>query len=278
MVRLRFAALILCAAAAVVTDTCSAATIEELTAKLEQSLPARGTDFSDQLAASIRQQAVELEAAVAELTEPLHPDLKPPELLSAAHRLLVVKRRVDQSLDRTFALRTEFANIAPHAAQRSAACNFLRISSQLIDLSGRLRYMMTDALSIAAGGVAPFPAERERLLKLLVAQWSSVGAEVMADLLFDPPADLGPSAPIPSAVVRAQVLELIGLSGQSELLVSLAAYVANKKTPPALVIQAAETPRRFVNSGCRKILARIKIPHCQQRRSLRGNSTRSSAV
>lgn len=229
----------------VTAEPCTAATLEELTTKLEQSLPARGMDFSDLRANSIRTQAIELEAAMAQLTEPLHPELKPAELLSTTGRLHSVKRRVDQCLEQVLALRTEFGNITPHAAQRTAACSFLRTSSQLIDLSGRLRYMMNDALSIAAGGVAPFPAEREKLLSTLIAQRSSVGAEIMADLLFDPPADLGPSVPIPSAAIRSQVLELIGLSGQSELLTPLAAFVANPKTPPALIIQAAETIRRL---------------------------------
>src|SRR4051812_2089137 len=59
-------------------------------------------------------------------------------------QLISIKRRVDELLDVALAVRQQFAALKADAAQRDAVRNYLRTMSQLIDLSGRLRYALND--------------------------------------------------------------------------------------------------------------------------------------
>lgn len=192
----------------------------------------------------VAEAAAAVETAAGDVALRLRETDKPDVLLAAVERLLPANQRIDRALDQTLALRTQFIELSPIDNQKVAVRHFLRVTSTLTDLSARLRYLLSDVLYIAAGAVATSPADRDRLLAMLIAHKSTVGADVMSELLADPPMDTETAGQIPSLAVRAKVLDLIAAAGQYELLPALAAYVADRKTPPTMVIYGAETIRR----------------------------------
>ncbi len=122
--------------------------------------------------------------------------------------------------------------------------NYLKVSSQLIDLSGRLRYLTFDVLRIATAELERLPRQRMQLTEILLRYRSEVGATMMVGYLFDGlPNEERVGAPA-SFPERSRLLDLIAASGQSELLRELAQFVNNPAADPRLVVQAAETIRR----------------------------------
>jgi hypothetical protein len=173
-------------------------------------------------------------AAAAELS-------RPQVYIPPVEPLLIAKERVDAVLDQMFAIRGDFAKIEPAADARLAIRNYLRTMSVLIDLSARLRHTQFDIISFAAAAAAESPANRERIVQVLTQHRSSIGAAVMADLLFDPEGDPREVAALrASDGLKARVLNLIGSSSQVDLLPELASFVLETSAPPALIIQAAE--------------------------------------
>jgi hypothetical protein len=171
---------------------------------------------------------------------------RPNELLLACNALLNAKDRIDRQLEQTLAIRTGFAAL-DKSKQHSAINNYLAVTSGLIDLAGRLRYMAFDALTFTADEIAPIPGLQDQLLDALARRRSTIGAAVAVDLLFDPPVDEGEKdKPQPaSPATRRKVLELIAASGQMDLVKHVARYARDPKTPPALLLAAAETIRQL---------------------------------
>jgi hypothetical protein len=194
-------------------------------------------------------------------------DGTPATALGILRQLLGTKVRVDQMLDRALQQRAEFA-LLDAGIQRDAIRSYLRIDSKLIDLSGRLRYLLADMLFEIAGDVTD-PAVRGQWLALLSEFRSSVGATAMSAWLAPTPpvapaaAQPEPSqprgfgrrfgrrqesaaapAPPPPAVdttIALGVLRLIAASGEASLLPRVAEFVRQPQLSPQLVLAAAET-------------------------------------
>ena len=158
-------------------------------------------------------------------------------------KLLTTKRRVDDALDRTLSLRTQFADMPAGEARRETIRQFLATTTTLIDLSGKLRYLLRDAISSAAYYAAASSTDRLRLIELLIEHRSGIGAGVMADLLKDPEPELRISPA--SDFVKGKVLQLIAASHESDLLSHVAKVVTNPDTSDPLTILAAECIRRL---------------------------------
>jgi hypothetical protein len=107
------------------------------------------------------------------------------EILSRVRRLVDAKSRVDDLLDGTLAIRTQFVQQPPGAERREAIRHYLACTAALTDLSGRLRYLSTDVIGDAAYLLAADPGAYERLIDLLVEGRSSIGAAVVVGALFD---------------------------------------------------------------------------------------------
>jgi hypothetical protein len=88
---------------------------------------------------------------------------------------------------------------------------------------------------------------QDQRLDALVRRRSTIGASVAVDLLFDPPADEVAKDKLPPAspATRRKVLELIAASGQMDLVKHVARYARDPKTPPSLLLAAAETIRQL---------------------------------
>lgn len=173
--------------------------------------------------------------------QPLPAD-SPAEILASVERLLDVQSQVNQILEQVFAMRVQFADLPAGEDRHERLRLYLRLTSQMIDLSGRLRTALREAIEAAAYHLDSQPAQFQRLLDLLAKKKSAVGAEVMSYMLFDPPADSGASPY--STQEKYQLLNLILATRHHDLLPYLAAFLRQEKNPSLIVI-AAELVRRL---------------------------------
>jgi hypothetical protein len=218
-----------------------AAWLDQLTAVVPRS----AADFVAEKVDDYRKTTDAAERWAAELVR-FDSNPRPSEMLEACDALLNAKQRVDRLLNQTLDLRVGFAAIDPEA-RHTAINNFLATASGLIDLSGRLRYMAFDALNFAADEISNIPGVQDQLLDALMRRRSGIGAAVAVDLLFDPPTDESEKdKPLPiSPSTRRKVLQLIAATGQMELVKHVARYARDPKTPPTLLLAAAETIRQL---------------------------------
>ena len=161
--------------------------------------------------------------------------------LRALEELIGAKQRVDSHLERVIRMRTEFVGLPPGPDRRDRIRNYLRATSQLIDLSGRIRYTLRDAVDLVAYAVEPDPEQFSRLLDLLLEYRVSVGASIMVYVLRDPPPDAG-LEPFPAAV-KQKALRLFALTAETSTLPALAEFVRQEQTSTTLLLQAIETMR-----------------------------------
>lgn len=167
----------------------------------------------------------------------------PAEILATTRRLLAIKAQVDEALEETLALRTQLVALPEGQGRREAIRQFLQATTTLTDLSGRLRYLLRDAIDAAAYFVSRDRRQRLALIDLLIEYRSGIGAGVMSVLLEDPPegSDVKPA----DDYVKGKVLQLIGISDESDLLPQVAGLIGEETTSPALIVLAAECVRRL---------------------------------
>lgn len=167
----------------------------------------------------------------------------PDGILATIERLMLSKDRVDGWLEAALALRADFVAIQPVDTRRTAIRGYLQAESQLIDLSGRLRFVLMEALNFGAFRFAGQPADRERLIDLCIERKSAIGADIMSLALFDPPSASANRAQPATPEVKAKLLKLISVTRQLELVPRVADFARSLQTTPPLVVAAAETLR-----------------------------------
>ncbi len=160
-------------------------------------------------------------------------------VLAITERLLATKDEVDRQLEAAIAKRTGFAAIEPAERQREAASKYLWATSSYIDLSGRLRYLLFDALNFAADSAVERPETYNRLLDLFSRYKSGIGAVVVSSGLFDPPPSEQGAVPV-SLTAKLRIFRLIGDSGNYELVPELARLIKHPRVTSRLAIAAAE--------------------------------------
>ncbi len=212
--------------------------------QLSTIVPRDAAGFEKQNLDEFRKATDATERWIAELVR-FDNSPRPAEMLHACDVLLNAKDRIDALLNKTLELRTGFAALEGDA-RHAAINNFLATTSGLIDLSGRTRYMAFDALTFTADEIATVPGLTDQLLDALIRRRSEIGAAVAVDLLFDPPADDNEKdkVPPPGPATRRKVLELIAATGQMDLIKHVARYAHDPRTPPSLLLAAAETIRQ----------------------------------
>jgi hypothetical protein len=167
----------------------------------------------------------------------------PRGILRAIESLIDAKMQVDARLEQVLALRNEFADVPSGAARLEMLRQYLQTTSKLIDLSGRMRYLLRDAINNASYDLTPYPAVLDEMLDMLVEHQVSVGASVMTYALFDPPADSGVQ-PFGEDLKR-KVLTLMAASRDVEVLSHLAAFISDPATPAELVVMGALVVREL---------------------------------
>jgi uncharacterized damage-inducible protein DinB len=213
-------------------------------ATVEALLPVKPEDCtkarSDQLAAA----AIALETWAAELALPGAPTRDPNQRIAQGiariRQLASAQHRIDQGLERVLALRTQFVAIPESDARREMLRRYLEMTTEGIDLSGRMRYLLNDGLGQASYEASARP---EQVLDVLLEHRSDVGALVMSYLLFDPPP--GSAARPVSQTVKRKVLELMAVGRRSTFLGTLAEFVRDPESSPELVIYASNVIREI---------------------------------
>lgn len=208
--------------------------------ELDRATPRQPLAFSAATTDRLAKAAPAIEAWAAQVAE-FRGAQTDAQFFDAVRELLTAKSRVDRILNTTLDVRRSFAALPENPARHEAMCRFLKTVSGLIDLTGRLRYLQVDALNAAAPRLVARPALRNRLLDLLLAERSSVGAFVAAQFCLAPP-EGAPAANIDQTTIN-KVLRLIEAAGDQTLLPLLAQAIGSGKLPAERVIALAETAR-----------------------------------
>lgn len=202
--------------------------------RLLASVPKTAADVSDRQTQNLTLAAEEFETWAAQQWWTGDDADAIPETV---RRLVDLKSQVDRALDATLELRTRFAELPPGDTRRATLCNYLKTTSELIDLSGWMRYRLRDVIESAAYYLDPHPKQLNDLLDLLIERRVSIGAVVMSFMLFDPPADSG-ADPFTSQE-KYKALQLITETRGANLLPVLAKFVREEKDPALVLIGAA---------------------------------------
>jgi hypothetical protein len=213
-------------------------TLEELLGTLQDALPRAADDCTSTRTEAVIRAANLVEARTA--AGALDENSRPSRRLAEIHRLSIAKKLVDEEIDKIVQLRFDVAAMPPGEVQREATRSFLRMSSTLIGLSGRLNYELRTMIIAASYALASQPADRERLVDQLDADGSAIGASLMAPLLLDPPRD-SPNRAIPvRPAVKRKVLNLLSRRGRSEILPIVVRFLKNAQSSPTLTVAGAD--------------------------------------
>ncbi len=167
----------------------------------------------------------------------------PQPIVQVIHELVEAKERVDKSLDEVMSLRGTFAELPPSENRSQLLHEYLRVTSELIDLSGRVRYLLRDAIDNATYDLSLYPEQLDAMIDLLVARRVTIGAPVMSYALFDP---LPESEVLPFGIgAKRKILRLFAASGDPELLEDVGELLRDKKTPAELVVLGTDVVRQI---------------------------------
>lgn len=213
-------------------------------ARVEALLPQRPEDCTPERVQRLNQAADALEAWAADLAlgGPASRDANQrlSQGLDRLRRLATAQRRIDEGLERVIDLRTRFVELPENETRRALLRQYLEITSKMIDLSGRMRYLMRDGLGRASFEAAARP---DQVLDLLLENRSDVGALVVSRWLFDPPPRSGERPA--SHSVKKKVIDLMAAGRKAAFLGVLAEFVRQPNSPPDLVIHAAGVIREI---------------------------------
>lgn len=235
------------------------------------ALPAEAAGFTAARSDALERAADEAERAFAELA--LFRGLTThAQGLRRVDVLLGLKDRTDRLLERTLALRDDFAALPTGEPRRDLIRNYLRATSKLIGLSGRMRYVLYDVVTGSMIRVLGEPVYFDRLVDLLIQHRGAVGAPIVSDGLFElQPSKQSKSAEEPEAppglfrrrgqalrqrreersqppdldAIKRKVLRLIAETGNLNALPALVEYLQTPDAPPELALAAAQTIRRI---------------------------------
>lgn len=237
--------------------------LEGWLAELERALPRDAKSFSPAANERLSKAAAAIEqwAALAAWVENANPE----QTLTAVRRMLSAKSRVDRLLDATLDGRRQFAALDRNALERDSLRAYLATTNQLIDLSGRLRYLQVDLLNAALPRLSRQPGDFARLLELLIAERSTVGAYLLSQQLLQPAAlpqaqppepprerrtlrqRITANRPVvepPNLAVSERLLELARVAPDTAILPQLADALETGRLSPDMTIAVAETIRR----------------------------------
>lgn len=216
--------------------------LEAWIAYVEKLLPNEPAGFTDTLANDLAKATEAIDHWGAQVAS--YQDARTAESVTGTTRqLLESKQRIDSVLDASFALRGKFAEPDSEKLDRQRIRNYLRTTSRLIDLSGRLRYLLSDALNLVSSRFATTLISRMQLVDLMLEYRSSIGATATIGFLFDEPSASRIQAPTTSDALKAKLLQLVAASGQMSLLPQVVRFIDQPNLPAPLVILAAETIR-----------------------------------
>lgn len=171
---------------------------------------------------------------------------RPDEWLERLQHLTRAKAQIDGQLQRILDLRFGLADRAKQPAGRNALRAFLRIGTDLIELSGRLNFHLRDGVIFASLAAAPQADLRRKLVDQLDADRSPIGAAMMAPLLMDPPKDSQNRALPAPADLKKKILSMIGQRGGSDVQPLIVRFLKSTEAVPELSVLAVDA---IIRSG-----------------------------
>ncbi|MCA9210334.1 MAG: hypothetical protein KDA55_18375 [Planctomycetales bacterium] len=229
---------------------CPAIVLADPWADFEAALPHSAGDLSEDQVDQLIQAADAVEAWASDLEwatptaadgAPLPAD--PDEVLRVVRTLVDAKQRADAALANNWPLRKEFVQLTDGAENRQRLGHYLRTTSTLIDLSGRIRYRMRDVLDSATYELDPHPPQFEAMIEMLTKHRVEIGGTALSYVLLDPAPETG-AVPY-SPAVKAKVLRLLATVRDMEMVPDVVTLLEQPTTTPELAILAAETIRQI---------------------------------
>jgi hypothetical protein len=206
-----------------------ASAAETVTSKLATAIPTAAGDCQAARFQAVKTAADEIDRWAAALA--WQRATTPADTLRRVESIILVKADIDRRLNEFLKLRGQIAPLVEERGDREVARKYFAITSQLIDLSGRLRYTLRDAINNAVGSLAQSPESLEQLVQIVASRNAFVGADVFAPYLTDA------EAPI-SLKTKRHVIDLIGRSGEADLIPDLLDVVRTEGMTPDMKLSA----------------------------------------
>ncbi len=210
---------------------------QDALAALERQVPRTTTACDDHRAQAVARCGDDLETWAAELVTRLA-DQSAPQVIADLRVFIRIDRRVDQLLDDLVQLRTRFVELPAGPLRRAKLRGYLATTSTMIDLSGRLQYLLHDAVNTASYILEKSPQHFEQMLDTLTTAKLSMGAVVISYVLFDP-LEEGDGVAF-SRETKMKTLRLIREARAPQLLGDLADFLQQPDLDADLIITAAE--------------------------------------
>lgn len=204
---------------------------QTLTAKLAAAVPKSAAQCDAGHLAALRAQTDELDRWAA--GQAWQRMASGADAVNRVGQIITMKAEVDRHLKNVLDLRGQIAPLVEEKQDREYARKYFAITSQLIDLSGRLRFTLRDAINNSVNYVSqlPTPEPAEQLVTLVTSRKAFVGANVFAPHLSDV------ESPI-SLKLKRHVIDMIGQSGDAERIPDLLRVVRTPEITPDLKLSA----------------------------------------
>ena len=216
--------------------------LEEQLAALEQQVPADLAQLAQMNQGALSASSQQIDEAALAVALAI-PKADVPDIHRLVERLVLARQRVDSLVTRVLETRHDLADRYEDFGGRPTLSQFLQLTSQLIDLSGRLHDHASEGINEAAFRVAPLPAERVKLIDLLAEKKSTVGTAVMSWALLDPLDDATNGARPASPATKTKLLQMIAAAGRIETLEVVTEFVFSAEATPEQIITGVETIR-----------------------------------
>jgi hypothetical protein len=210
---------------------CEPLSAQSLTTKLTAAVPKSAAQCDAAHLAALRTQAEELDRWAA--GQAWQRMASGADAVNRVGQIVTLKAEVDRHLKNVLEFRGQIAPLVEQKDDREFARKYFAIASQLIDLSGRLRFTLRDAINNAVNYVSQLetPEPAEQLVTLVTSRNAFVGADIFAPFLNDL------EAPI-SLKLKRHVVDLMGRSGDAERIPDLLRLIRTPDITPDLKLSA----------------------------------------
>jgi hypothetical protein len=204
---------------------------QTLTAKLAAAVPKTADQCDAAHLAALRAQTEELDRWAA--GQAWQRMASGADAVNRVGQIITMKAEVDRHLDNVLKFRGQVAPLVQKKDDREFARKYFAITSQLIDLSGRLRFTLRDGINNSVNYVSQLetPEPAEQLVTLVTSRNAYVGADIFAPYLSDL------DAPI-SLKLKRHVIDLMSRSGDAERIPDLLQLIRTPEVTPDLKLSA----------------------------------------
>lgn len=210
---------------------CESAAAQSLTARLTAAVPSSAAQCDAARLAALQQQAEEIDRWAA--GHAWQRRTSGADAVNRVDQIITMKAEVDRHLNNVLKLRGQVVPLVEQKDDREFARKYFAMASELIDLSGRLRFTLRDAINNSVNYVSQLdtPEPAEQLVTLVTTRNAYVGADIFSPYLTDL------EAPI-SLKLRRSVIDLMGRSGDAERIPDLLRIIRTAEVTPDLKLSA----------------------------------------